>query len=207
MDIPQEIPKKINPKFQDYISKSVIYTFNKETYKDICQDKHGNILYKFPYSKDTYWTNFKYSCYNITKNVKELLDMEIILITNDEYEYNVKKDEQFEDKKWYDTEWPIPSINTNGSRTGIYFKIKPLTDMKSSYNIIISLLGFTDLFPKVENYLLLSPFDTYQFVFSKFEDNEYTEENSSGTIYNVEHNDYIREIISKACGIRLINRY
>jgi hypothetical protein len=201
MDIPQDVPKKINSKIQDYISKSVIYTFDT---KDIYHDKYGNILYRFPYSKDTYWTNFKYSCYNITKNVKELLDIDIILITNDEYEYSIKTDEQFEDKKWYDTEWPIPSINTNGSRAGIYFKIKPSTDMKSTYNIIISLLGFEDLFPKVESYLLLSSLDTYQFVFSKFEDNV---EFSSGTIYNVEHYDYIREIISKSCGIRLINRY
>ena len=84
MNIPQEIPKKINPEIQDYISKSVIYTFNT---KDIYHDKHGNILYRFPYSNNTYWTNFKYSCYNITKNISELLDLEIILSTNDEYEY------------------------------------------------------------------------------------------------------------------------
>jgi hypothetical protein len=192
MDIPVEIPKKINPKIQDYIAKSIIYTFDT---KDIYHDKYGNILYRFPYSINTYWTNFKYSCYNITKSVSELLDLEIILITNDEYEYSVKNDEKFNDKTWYDTEWPIPSINTSESRAGIYFKIKPQTDMKSTYKIIISILGFEDLFPKVENYLLLSSLDTYQFVFSRY------------SIYNVEHYDYIREIISKACGIRLIDRY
>jgi hypothetical protein len=201
MDIPIDIPNKINPKIQDYISKSIIYTFDT---KDIYHDSCGNIIYKFPYSKDTYWTNFKYSCYNITNNIHELLDIEIILITSDGYEYSIKKNKQFKDNKWYDTEWPIPSINTNINRTGIYFKIKEPIDSFTTYNINISLLGFTDLFPKVTTYLLLSSFDTYQFIFSKFEENL---ENKYGTIYNVEHNDYIREIISTACGIRLINRY
>lgn len=201
MDIPTEIPRRINSEFQDYISKSVIYSFNT---KDIHQDKEGNILYKFPYSKDTYWTNFKYSCYNTIKNQVESLDLEIILITNDEYTYTVKKSEIFEIKKWYDTEWPIPSICTSGSQAGIYFKVKMPFDNKSIYNVFISLLGFTDLFPNVSNYLLLSLFDTYQFVFSKYEDDS---EFVSGSIYNVEHYDYIREIINKACGIRLINRY
>ena len=68
-------------------------------------------------------SNFKYSCYNNTKNRNELLDLEIILITNDGYEYSVKKSEDFEDKKWYDTEWPIPSICTK-ARAGLYFRIK-----------------------------------------------------------------------------------
>jgi hypothetical protein len=42
-------------------------------------------------------------------------------------------------------------------------------------------------------------------VFSKFEQEDLEE--SRGSIWNVEHYDYIREIIVKACGIRLIRRY
>lgn len=201
MYIPIDIPNRINSNIQDYISKSVIYTFDK---KDIYYDKNENILYKFPYSKDTYWTNFKYSCYNMQYNTLELLDIEIILITTDGYEYNVKKNEHFNDKTWYDTEWPIPSNYTNESRAGIYFKIKSLIEPLTVYNIVISLLGFTDLFPSTENYLMISSIDTYQFVFSKFEQDY---ENTSGTIHNVEHYDYIKEIISDSCVIRLINSY
>jgi hypothetical protein len=40
-------------------------------------------------------------------------------------------------------------------------------------------------------------------VFSKFENDD----EESGSIYNVEHYDYIRDIMSKACGIRMIKRY
>ena len=196
MDIPTDIPCRINPDIQDPISKSVIYTF---TTKDFYLDNDKNILYRFPYSKDTYWTNFKYSCYNITKNRPEQLEFGIELRTTDGYKYCIKSVENLEDKKWYDTIWPIPSINTIGTDASIDFKITPPSDKNSIYNIVISLLGFIDLFPKVENYLLLSPFDTYQFVFSEYE--------SYGSIHNVEHYDYIRDIIKKACGIRLIKRY
>lgn len=200
MDIPTEIPRHINPEIQDPISKSVIYTF---TTQDICIDNDGNILYKFPYSENTYWTNFKYSCYNITKNQPEQLEIGIELHTSDGYKYCIKPVEYLEDKKWYDTVWPIPSIYTFGTNASINFKVKPSSDTKSMYNIVISLLGFTDLFPKVENYLLLSPLDTYQFVFCNFEGDK----NINGTIYNVEHYDYICQIINKSCGIRLIKRY
>jgi hypothetical protein len=202
MDIPTDIPRRINPDIQDPISKSVIYTF---TSQDFYIDNDRNMLYRFPYSKNTYWTNFKYTCFNITKNQYEQLDIGIELKTSDSYKYTIKEMEVLEDKKWYDTVWPIPSIYTYGSDACIDFKIKPPSDNKSIYNIVISLLGFMDLFPKVENYLLLSSLDTYQFVFAKYEQDDL--EGARGSIYNVEHYDYIREIIVKACGVRLIKRY
>ncbi len=201
MDIPTEIPKRINPLVQDYVSKSVIYTFDT---KDVCFDKDGNILYRFPYSRDTFWTNFKYSCYNTKKEQYEKLRFEIILITTDEYEYNIKMLDRYDDKTWYDMDWPIPSINTSGSIGGIYFKVKPSIDTDSTYNIVISVLGFTDLFPKSEYYLLHSPLDIHQFVLSKFEnDPEYP----TGSIHNIEHYDYIREIIPKSHTIYMTKHY
>ena len=200
MNIPTDIPKRINPEIQDPISKSVVYSF---TAKDVYHSEDGYIMYKFPYSKDTYWTNFKYSCYNTTKNEPARLDIGMELATTDGYTYCVQMLHEREDKVWYDTEWPFPSVYTFGSQAGIYFKVKPPSDYYT-YSINISLLGFEDLFPKVESYLLLSPLDTYQWVFSKFEkDNE----DASGSIYNVEHYDYIRDIVKKACGVRLIARY
>jgi hypothetical protein len=40
-------------------------------------------------------------------------------------------------------------------------------------------------------------------VFSKF----VKDDEEQGSIYNVENYDYIRNIVNKACGIRLITRY
>lgn len=201
MEFPTDIPHLINPEIQDPVSKSVIYTFSTQ---DFLLDGEGNILYKFPYSKDTYWTNFTYSCYNITKNQPEELEIGIKLVTSDDYEYCVQMIHTRQAKVWYDTEWPFPSINTIGTSAGVYFKIKQPSDNESKYMIQVKLLGFMDLFPKVENYLLLSTLDTYQFVFAKYEMDDLP---SRGVIYNVENYDYIREIIVKACGVRLIKRY
>jgi hypothetical protein len=202
MDIPTDIPRRINPDIQDPISKSVVYTFDT---RDLYFDKDGNIIYNFPYSKNTYWTNFKYTCYNITKNETEDLEIGLELNTSDNYQYEIIKMQTFENKTVYDTVWPIPSVNTVGRDAAVYFKIKYPSEMQSKYSIVVSLIGFTDLFPKVENYLLLSSLDTYQFIFCKYEQDDIPE--SRGSIWNVEHYDYIREIMSKACGIRLIKRY
>lgn len=199
MNIPTDIPNRINPEIQDPISKSVIYSF---TSKDVHHSYDGYLMYKFPYSKNTYWTNFKYTCYNTTKNEYSKLDIGIELVTNDNYTYCVQMIQEREDKVWYDTDWPFPSVKLAGSNAGLYFKVKPPSD-NSIYSINISLLGFMDLFPKVENYLLLSTLDTYQWVFSKFG----KDDDECGSIYNVEHYDYIRDIVNKACGVRLIVRY
>ena len=201
MDIPTDIPRRINPEIQDPISKSVVYSF---TAKDAHHNEDGHVMYKFPYSKNTYWTNFKYSCYNTTKSEPARLDIGIELETNDGYTYSVQMLHERENNKWYDTDWPFPSVKIVGHKAGIYFKVKPPFD-DSVYSINISLLGFEDLFPKVESYLLMSPFDTYQWLFSKFEYDDPFE--GAGSIYNVEHYDYIRNIVKKACGVRLIKRY
>ena len=200
MNIPTDIPSRINPDIQDPVSKSVIYSF---TDKDALAHKQGYLTYMFPYSKDTYWTNFKYSCYNMATNQPVKLEIGIGLDTSDGYNYCVQMIHEREDKVWYDTEWPFPSINVIGMRhAGLYFKVKMPSD-GAEYKVNISLLGFMDLLPKTQNYLLLSPLDTYQFVFSKFE----LDEEGRGSIYNVENEDYIRGQQKKSCGVRMIKRY
>lgn len=195
MNIPTDIIPLINPTIQDPIKQSVIYTFST---KDVNFDKEGNILYRFPYSAKTFWTHFKYRCYNMTMNTDENIDIELILVTTDGYTYVLKSNvNRFSSNVWYDTEWPIPSIRNVES--GIYFRIKPLT-AKYKYNIVISLLGFTDLFPLSNHYLLVSPLNTYQFEISVFDE-------GVGSIYNVEHEDYIRGIIDKSCKILPIYQY
>jgi len=199
MNIPTDIPSCINPEIQDPVSKSVLYKFRLTDYTI---DKDGDLLYKFPYSKDTFWTNFRYACHAYNGDCAKQFNIGIILVTSDGYTYNISDKEPREQLKWLDTMWPIPSTNTKEG--GIYFKVTRDEIPDLDYEISIMLLGFEDLFPKVENYILLSPFDTYQWVFSKFEKDE---EGVSGSIYNVEHYDYIRDIVNKACGIRLIKRY
>lgn len=189
MDIPTEIIQRINPEIKDPVSQSVIYTFNSKSYR---YNEDGNMLYKFPYSQDTFWTHFK-----VLNSDGYMLAVEVILITSDGYTYTISQQQLREKGRWYDTTWPFPSINTS-FEAGVYLKIKPHNiDM----NLSIKLLGFMYLFPKVDNYLLLSSLDTYQFVFSK-----HSEENR-GVIYNVENYCYIKDIINKSCGIRMLNRY
>jgi hypothetical protein len=199
MNIPIDIPRRINPAIQDPVSKSVVYSF---TNRDAYLGDEGYHRYKFPYSKDTYWTNFKYSCYNIETNKPVRLEIGLELKTSDGFTYCVQMLHEREDRKWHHTEWPFPSVYTFGGPAGLYFKVKLPSNM-AIYSVNISLLGFMDLFPNVKNYLLLSTLDTYQFVFHKNEDDI---ENKS-IISNVENYDYIRDIIGGACGIRLIARY
>jgi len=199
MDTPIDI-KRINPDIQDPVSKSVIYSFST---KDGLIDKDGDILYKFPYSKDTFWTNFRYSCYGVNGSFNKQLHIGIILVTSDGYTYTIADKEERVQEKWLDTVWPIPSVKAKNDGA-IYFKVKPIGIKDLICEVSIKLLGFMDLFPAVNHYFLLSSFDTYQYEFSKFEEDE---NHSCGSIYNVENYDYIRDLINKSCGIRLLSRY
>ena len=199
MNIPIEIPKRVNPNIENPVSKSVVYYF---TQNDMHADLDGNMLYRLPYSQDTYWTNFKYSYYGANGQQIDDIEIGLTLHTRDGYKYDITPSEKREGLIWYDTVWPIPSVKTDIG--GVFIKVKPLICDNSNYNFKITLLGFMDLFPKTENYLLLSSMDTYQFVFTKY---EYEGEQPNGAVYSVENCDYIREIMNKVCGIRLISRY
>jgi hypothetical protein len=199
MNIPTNIPYRINPTIQDYISKSVIYTF---TDKDIHLDNENNILYRFPYSKNTYWTNFKYTCYDNITNEYKNLNIGIELTTSDGYKCCIKNMENVEDKNWCDTVWPIPSIYTEGSDASINFKIKQSANDNTRFHIVISLLGFIDIFPNVSKYILLLMDNTFKFVFNK-----YDEDDTNGTIFDFEINKYIDDNTDNASIISLICKY
>ena len=98
MNIPIDIPRRINPEIQDPISKSVIYSF---TTKDSHINNAGHIMYQFPYSKNTYWTNFKYSCYNTVTGQAICLEIGLELEATDQYKYSIQMLEEREDNKWY----------------------------------------------------------------------------------------------------------
>jgi hypothetical protein len=203
MDICTDVALSINPTM-DARHNSVVYTFNNN---ERIIRMNGDIMYKFPYSKGTWWTNFKYCVYPISN---QQLIISIILITDEGYSYIISRESFIEQNKWTDTVWPLLSVNMSGNmninkshNSGLYFKIKPLKG-DEDIQISIKLLGFRNLFPKSENYILISPIKTYQFVFTEFENEDGT---TSGTMYNIEHIDYIRDIINKSFIVYLIDDY
>lgn len=198
MDIPVHTATKINP-YIDALSKSIVYTF-----REIHSTNDSYSFFKFPYVKNTCWTNFRYLYYDQSgEPINSDINLEIILITSDGYTYNIQNNIQNNTSNniWHETQWPIPSVNTNDSG-GLYFKVKLPSTAHTSFKI--HLLGFMDLFPEVDTYLLLASNDIYNFIFSK---NIQDGIELNGTIYNVEHIDYIRSIISSSHGIRLTSTY
>lgn len=191
-DIPLNIPYAINPTIQNPSSKSIIYTFSPS---DIIREQNGHILYRFPYSKNTVWTNFKYS---VWPSIGQQLIIGVTLVTSDNSIYSLGYDMFTQQNDWYNIDWPIPSTKTRNnteSYEGIYLKIKPIAG-DENININIQILGFIDLFPKVQNYILTSQNNAqeaiYEFVFTQhYKENE----ENFDTIYNVEHIDYIRNIL------------
>jgi hypothetical protein len=198
MDIPVNIASSIRKDWNDPVSQSTIYTFSA---KDYLIDDDGSMLFRFPFSRDTFWTQFKYSCTDEYGFPVDELNISIFLITSDEYRYTISPLQIRVQKEWNTIEWPIPSIYTHG-KSGIFIKIKPLNSSNKHF-MNVHLLGFQELFPTVKDYFLLTNNDTYQFIFSQFNNEEY----SSGSIFNVEHYDYIKESIPGSYQIRLTHTY
>jgi hypothetical protein len=182
-EIPNEIIKtinKINPTISNPIDNSIIYTISEN---DIYEINDNEILYKIPFSENTNWTHIK--C--ITTEYENHFNPEIILITDDNYTYNIKCYQQENISKLYNLVWPLPSLKT-GHTTGLFIKI----NYTSRLNIRIKLFGTLNLFPSYKYYTLNSN-TISQFII-------YKNKQSSGfdTIYNVEHPDYINNILSQS---------
>jgi hypothetical protein len=171
-----------------------IYKF---TDKDKIQDRNGNVMFHFPYFKNTFWTNFRYS-------TKQNVKTSIVLITNDRYEYEIVLCLERHNDIWYDTTWSLPSINTDKTHSGVFIKFTSETEYIDN-NLEAEILGFIHLYPDVEHYLLLAAPNVYQFVMSNYEGNELI--NPCGSIYNVENLNYISDILPKAVKIHLISEY
>jgi hypothetical protein len=194
MDFPVDIPLRINPNIQDPIAHSVVYSFQNE---NALEDARGYIVYKLPYSPNTFWTNFKYTYYGVND---PQIEIGIELDTSNDYNYNISYTQPRTAGEWYDTVWPIPSLNNPLNNGSVYIKVRVDSAFQRS-NFRLFLLGFTDLFPQVDHYLLLSASDLYQFVFHM------NYEDVNGTIFNVENFAYIQDFVNAAYGIRLISRY
>lgn len=194
MDFPIDIPLHINPHIQDPIAHSVVYSFQNE---DALEDARGYLVYKLPYSPNTFWTNFKYSYYGVDN---PQIEIGIELDTSNDYNYNISYTQPREARVWHDTVWPIPSLNNPLNNGSVYIKVRTDSAFQRT-NFRLFLLGFTDLFPQVDHYLLLSASDLYQYVFHMNREDGY------GTVFNVENFAYVQDFVDGAFGIRLIRRY
>jgi hypothetical protein len=142
MNIPVDFVKDINPNLVDPLSKSTVYTFSPGSHQT---NNSNELLFKFPYSENTYWTHFKYA----TSLPNTILESELSIVTDDGYKFIILQQHPRFPSMWYDTVWPLPSINASGG--GIYLKIKP---SETPVDIILHLSGFVDLLPSVDQYII-----------------------------------------------------
>jgi hypothetical protein len=149
MNIPIDFIKNINPNLVDPLSKSTVYTFAPGSHQ--CNENR-ELLFKFPYSENTYWTHFKYA----TSLPNTVLDVELLVVTEYGQECVILPLHTRQPSTWHDTIWPLPSINTSGG--AIYLKIKPPT--ADNLDIIVHLSGFVDLLPVVEQYVIMPATNT-----------------------------------------------
>jgi hypothetical protein len=144
MNIPIDFVKDINPNLIDPLSKSTVYTFSPGSHQT---NNSNDLLFKFPYSENTYWTHFKYA----TSSQNTILESELSIVTDDGYKFIILQQHPRFPSMWYDTVWPLPSINASGGEAAIYLKIKPSTQ---NVDIIVHLSGFVDLLPSIEQYII-----------------------------------------------------
>jgi hypothetical protein len=212
MDIPTDIPRRIRPDIGNPITKSVVYTFNSEfiTTDTITTDVK---MYRFPYSKNTFWTNYKYNAYGTNGERIDDLEMNIVLKTLDGETHNLTPILPKVSNTWTDTVWPIPSIPTDDDDCGVYIMV---TANRKVQHLRIQLLGFMDLFPECENYMLQHPFGSYQYLFRNvvnYNQQNYGIENAygiqigSGEIYIAEEFNQIERILDRVVGILQIAHY
>jgi hypothetical protein len=163
---------------------TVIYTFTKH---NIIESEEGTFLFKFPYEKDVFWTSFRFN----VKGEKRIRKFTTTLITKDNYEYTFGgKFKNMSPNTWHNLKWIIPSININNEHSGIYIDTPP-TNYDTLDRLTIQLLGYKNLLPKNEHYILTSNLG-YEYVLSQYDNSE------NGVIYNVEGIDYIRDILDSA---------
>lgn len=181
---------------QDPVAHSVVYTFQNE---NALHANDETYLYKLPYSRDTFWTNFRFTLYGVD-NAE--LDISIELDTSDGFVYDIVQPALRRALTWHDTVWPLPSLDSGQNNGAIYIRVRPNSTFQLQ-NFRLQVLGFMDLFPRTQNYLLLTERYTYQFVFYMNEE----EQQPAGRIYNVENLVYVDDIVNNAQGIRLISQY
>lgn len=158
--IPVQIPYKIRPELTDPIGHSVIYTF---TSNDMVEYDHDYILYRVPHAPCTYWTNFRFN---------QKFNIELIMITTEGTTHSLTT--QNKPAEWHDTVWPLPSIDTI-DQSGYYMKIYDCHEPGNALqeDVMITMVGFIDLFPTSSTYQLISTEQACQFIIIKEDPTSY----------------------------------
>ena len=156
--IPVQIPYKIRPELTDPIGHSVIYTF---TPNDMVEYDHGYMLYRIPHAPCTYWTNFRFN---------QKINIELIMITTEGTAHSLTT--QSRAAEWHDTVWPLPSIDTI-DQSGYYVKIHDCHEPGNALDVMITMVGFIDLFPTSPTYHLVSTEQECQFIIIKEDPTSY----------------------------------
>jgi hypothetical protein len=156
--IPVQIPYKIRPEITDPIGHSVIYTF---TSNDMVEYGNGYMLYHLPHAPCTYWTNFRFN---------QKTKIELIMITTEGTAHSLIT--QSEPEVWHDTVWPLPSIDTV-DQSGYYMKIHNYHEPGNALDLMITIVGFIDLYPTNSTYQLVSTEQVCQFMIIKEDPTSY----------------------------------
>jgi hypothetical protein len=135
---------------QPQFNKSVTYSI---TANNIIERNSEYILYRFPYSKHTFWTNFRLARFGQNGMQQKTPPVEILLITADGTECVVQS--------YCDTvpktntiSNPIPSMkynDTDGQRMGVYFRVY-LSEHDTIAAMPFHLIGYIHLFPSAPYY-------------------------------------------------------
>jgi len=156
--IPVQIPYKIRPEITDPIGHSVIYTF---TSNDMVEYGNGYMLYHLPHAPCTYWTNFRFN---------QKTKIELIMITTEGTAHSLIT--QSEPEVWHDTVWPLPSIDTV-DQSGYYMKIHKCHEPGNALDLMITMVGFIELYPMSPTYQLVSTEQACQFIIIKEDPTSY----------------------------------
>lgn len=145
------MPLKNTISQQPQFNKSVTYSI---TSNDMVERNSKNIIYRFPYSKNTFWTNFRLTRFGQNGMQQKTPSIDILIITADGKEYVV---DSYSDTvpKWNTITNPIPSMkynNIDGLQIGVYFRIY-LSENDTIDAMPFHLMGYIDLFPSTDYYL------------------------------------------------------
>jgi hypothetical protein len=190
MDIPIDLLTRINPTSQ---SNCIIHKLSDKIYYN------EELKFNLPFNKNTFWTHFKFS-----SNKNDF----IIYFTIDtsggaRYEFDFSKHAS-KQNTWHPFIWPIPSLDTRGSIMNVFIEVVPQFNT-CIYDFKLELLGVKDLFPESQYYFLMTPSNMYQFLFSKFEDND--PDFPQGVIEQYENDCYNEHLVDKAFKIKIIDEY
>ena len=154
---PAQISHKIRPEIDDPTRYLVTYTFSPN---DMVEYDHDYILYRIPHSPCTYWTHFQ---------LHQETKIDLIMITTEGTTHSITTRSQTEG--WHSTIWPLPSIDTI-DQSGYYFKIYDRHEPGVTH-MIITMLGFIDLFPASPVYQLVGSDQACQYIIIKEDPTSY----------------------------------